>query len=144
MLELFTHNKIAVVVVAILVAGGSWFALTQQSEPVSLLSTQTVADNGPDGELVATLLALRAVKLDGTIFTDPAFTSLQDFSTQIVPEPIGRPNPFAPLTPAVAPTVPQDAQLFAPATSKTVTPPTQPSQKPSAKKKTPPAASPSE
>ena len=44
------------------------------------------------------LLDLRAIRLDGQIFSDPAFQSLRDSSVDIVLEPIGRVNPFAPLT----------------------------------------------
>ena len=56
-----------------------------------------------DSDVVTILLQLRAVSLSGTIFSDAAFTSLKDFGSQIVPEPVGRANPFAPLT-AVAST----------------------------------------
>lgn len=120
MLELIFHHKIGVIVIATLIAVGSWFALSQGSTPASLLTTETAADNGADAELVGTLLALRAVKLDGTIFSDPAFVSLKDFSTEIIPEPIGRPNPFAPLTAAAAPTISttKAAQIFAPSKKK--------------------------
>ena len=46
-----------------------------------------------------TLTDLQSVSLDAPIFKNPAFITLQDFSRQIVPEPIGRHDPFAPLTP---------------------------------------------
>lgn len=94
--------KYIIIVVAILVAGAAWWGLSGAGSPTSssLLTTEG-ANTGlspADQNLVATLLQLRAVKLDGTIFTEPAFRSLQDFSTQIIPEPVGRSNPFAPIT----------------------------------------------
>lgn len=85
------------------VAAVAWYGLTQNSAPEPLLTTVSPTGSGSptegsaDQELVATLLALRAVTLSGTIFQDPAFTSLRDFGTTIVAEPVGRPNPFAPL-----------------------------------------------
>ncbi len=68
-----------------------------------LLTTEVINDSGSpseetaDRDLVETLLTLRAITLSGTIFTDPAFRTLQDFGTTIVPEPVGRQNPFAPI-----------------------------------------------
>ena len=88
-------HKMIVLVIGIVIAGLAWYGMSS-SAPAPLLTTQTVG-GAPDQELVETLLALRSVKLDGTIFTEPAFTTLQDYSTPIVPEPVGRENPFAPL-----------------------------------------------
>jgi hypothetical protein len=48
-------------------------------------------------ELISELLKLRSIKLDNRIFTSPAFQSLEDFGHELVPEPVGRPNPFAPV-----------------------------------------------
>ena len=111
-------HKIIVVVVALLVAVGVWIGISSSSSSGgSLLSSEVVAGDGPDKDLVATLLALRTVKLDASLFTDPAFLSLKDFSVEIVPEPVGRPNPFAPLTgaaAAAAATPGSDAASFAP------------------------------
>ena len=66
-----------------------------------LTSEDVELEGGPvestvDRELVETLLALRAVTLSGSIFQDIAFQSLKDFGTPIMPEPIGRENPFTP------------------------------------------------
>ena len=98
MVKFLLGHKIMLVILAVLVAGGVWYGLTSgDASSDSLISSETVGTGGQNQEIVSTLLALRAVKLDGAIFTDPAFMSLKDFSTQIVPEPVGRPNPFAPL-----------------------------------------------
>jgi hypothetical protein len=97
MVNFILSHKIIVVIVALLVAVGVWIGLSSSESPGSLLAVETVAEQGASQDLVSTLLALRAVKLDASLFTDPAFVSLNDFSTQIVPEPVGRPNPFAPL-----------------------------------------------
>ncbi|MCE9541619.1 hypothetical protein K8R03_03635 [Candidatus Kaiserbacteria bacterium] len=99
---LISQHKFAVIGVIIVVAGGIWYGLTQNSAPEALVTQVSTSSGSPtqdsaDQELVATLLTLRAVTLSGTIFQDPAFTALRDFGTTIVSEPVGRQNPFAPL-----------------------------------------------
>ncbi len=107
MINFILGHKIIVVIISLLVAAFVWIGLSSSggSASGSLLTTEVVANNGPDADLVATLLALRAVRLDASLFTDPAFVSLRDYSTEIIPEPIGRPNPFAPL-PGIIPAGP--------------------------------------
>lgn len=90
-----------IIILALVVAGVAWWGLSGVgSSPSSLLTTQSVDSSlsPADQSLVATLLQLRAVKLDGTILSEPAFKALSDFSTKIVPEPVGRDNPFAPFS----------------------------------------------
>lgn len=101
MIQTLARHKLVLIGVSILIAGGVWYGLSA-STPVSsdLVTTEVAPADSPVEEgLVATLLALRTVKLEGTILKDPSFMSLKDFSTEIVPEPIGRENPFAPLIP---------------------------------------------
>ncbi len=43
------------------------------------------------------LLRLEQIKLDKSIFTNELYLSLVDRSEPIIDEPIGRPNPFAPI-----------------------------------------------
>ncbi|HEY4516780.1 MAG TPA: hypothetical protein VJG64_02440 [Candidatus Paceibacterota bacterium] len=92
------RHKIVAVVIVILVAGVAWYMLSGTSSDDSVLTseTETVAPAGAQ-DLLDSLLALRSVSLDGTIFTNPAFQILRDLTTPITPEPVGRPNPFAPL-----------------------------------------------
>lgn len=97
-------NMMLIGILVVIVVGGVWYGMSGggvQNEP--LLTTDVVNDSGSptedavDRDLVETLLTLRAITLSGTIFADPAFKALQDFGTTIVPEPVGRPNPFAPI-----------------------------------------------
>ena len=49
-------------------------------------------------EFLTTLLSLKQLRLDETLFANPAFSNLHDFSIILIPEGNeGRPNPFAPL-----------------------------------------------
>jgi hypothetical protein len=57
---------------------------------------------GEEGDLLSLLLELRSITLSGAIFSDAAFQTLQDFTVNLVPEPVGRRNPFAPIGAASA------------------------------------------
>jgi|SRR3989344_8651532 len=114
------QHKLVFIIIIVLIVFGVWYGLSQSSAPAPLLTSNSPSGSptvdGADRQLVTTLLALRAVTLNGSIFTNPAFVGLQDFSTTIVPEPVGRDNPFAPLqsTATSTPENPHAAQLFAP------------------------------
>lgn len=97
-------NMLLMGVLIVIIVGGVWYGMSGGGvESTQLLTTDVVNDSGSpttdtvDRDLVETLLTLRAITLSGTIFNDPAFKALQDFGTTIVPEPVGRDNPFAPI-----------------------------------------------
>lgn len=99
-MEIIIQNKYMVSALAIIVSIGAWFVLGGSGDSVQEgLVTETFSspEAEADRDLVATLLQLRAVKLEGVIFSDPLFHSLRDFGSEIVPEPVGRENPFAPI-----------------------------------------------
>lgn len=62
-----------------------------------LTSKNTSFRGGGDNELLLLLVNLRSITLDESLFNDKAFKSLVDFGQQLVPEPTGRQNPFAPV-----------------------------------------------
>lgn len=69
---------------------------SDSSSPVSVL---TMANEGVVGrEMIATLAELQVISLDFSIFSNPLFTSLDDKSLPIEPQPLGkaegRQNPF--------------------------------------------------
>lgn len=108
-----THILVAVGIAAAL--GAAWWSLSGETPTDSLLVAEGGTEVAPsDKSLVDTLLQLRAVSLSGTIFSDPSFASLRDFGTQIVPEPVGRPNPFAPFNAVSANSAGTSTELFAP------------------------------
>ncbi|MDP3646433.1 MAG: hypothetical protein Q8R25_05080 [bacterium] len=108
MLTTILQHKLIAGVATIVILGGMWYGLAGSTTLPPILESDG-AVTSEDQELVATLLALRTVTLSGSIFTDPVFMSLQDFGVEIISEPVGRENPFAPLAPTVAPT-PQTTQ----------------------------------
>jgi len=95
-MSILTNKIVLLVVAGIVIAGVVWYSF-MRAPSTSLLQTQDVGTNPVDGDVVTILLQLRSVSLSGTIFSDPAFMSLQDFGSEIMPEPVGRANPFAPL-----------------------------------------------
>ncbi len=99
-----SRNQLLLFVFAgIAIAGVVWYSFLRDRGDTTLIQTTDFTEAGmADRDVVNTLLQLREVSLSGTIFQDPAFVSLQDFGRQIVPEPVGRQNPFAPLGAVVA------------------------------------------
>lgn len=119
-MDFIRQHKLLSLAILVLLIGVAWWEFTQSAAPASVITTNNVgnATDTQDAQIVSTLLQLQAVTLSGTIFTDPGFLSLQDFTTQVVSEPIGRPDPFAPIsaTATVATTSSTlNPNLFAPA-----------------------------
>jgi hypothetical protein len=88
-------------IVAILIAAFviySVFFAHPAPAPLSKISVATTQDP-VDQQLIALLLTLHSITLDSSLFDNPKFTGLRDFGRDLVPEPVGRKNPFAPLTP---------------------------------------------
>jgi hypothetical protein len=118
MMDYISNHKLIALLVLVVLVGAAWWEFTGSS-PAPILSTTTAGGtNSQDSQIVSTLLQLQAVTLNGTILSDPGFSSLQDFTTQIVSVPLGRPDPFAPVSPGTSTatsTVKVNPNLFAPA-----------------------------
>ena len=77
--------------------------LVSSSTPISPISDATGLNSNPQDspvnqDFLTILLNVKNVKLDDSIFSDPAFNSLRDSSIVLVPDNTeGRPNPFAPI-----------------------------------------------
>jgi hypothetical protein len=103
MMEIFSKYKniVLVVVIAVVVFSAySFFFGGDVSVSDSMLSSDAIGDKQSaivGKEFLTTLLELRSLKLDESLFSDRAFTSLKDFSQELSPQPSGRPNPFAPI-----------------------------------------------
>lgn len=98
MIAFLSRNIIATLLIGALIVGGAWYFFFADRRSEELLTTTSAveAEKTVEKGIVDTLLTLRAVSLSGTIFSDPAFISLRDFGSEIVPETTGRINPFAP------------------------------------------------
>lgn len=102
-MDLLKKNKnIVIGVAAILLVALAYVFLFKGKEPAGqdLLLVGTVGEapeDMPRNQLLELLLQLRVLHLDENIFKDPIFTSLSDFSVELLPQPVGRNNPFLPL-----------------------------------------------
>lgn len=93
------QNKIVVIAVVVVLIFGAWIGLSEDGSTDEALVTQdtTGVKSAQEKAALDTLLQLRSIQLTGSIFSDPAFQLLRDTRTEIVAEPVGRRNPFAPL-----------------------------------------------
>ena len=94
------YKNIILIVVLVGIAGVGYrvFFGVDGIDASLLISERTSSvpdDVGQD--LLALLRTLRDIQLDNSIFSDPVFQSLEDLSQELVPEPVGRNNPFAPI-----------------------------------------------
>lgn len=104
--------KIVLIVIAVAFLGYVGYSYltgdapsTTSTNPDAGLSSQAVGDSSEIGKrLLVTLDTISSLKLDKGILTSEAFMSLQDLSTEITPQPVGRDNPFLPTR--IAPTTP--------------------------------------
>ena len=92
------YKNIIIIVIIIIIAGAAYTLLTGNTDD-RLLVSDTPSDTSSviESDLLTLLLDIRSVKLNGDIFSDPIFRSLEDFGQDLVPEPVGRDNPFAPI-----------------------------------------------
>ena len=91
---------IVVIVILVLFFGYNWFIGQRQTQiGLAVVSSVTGDVNVPKAalELLIILNDLKKIKLDVSIFNDPAYLGLKDFSVNLLPQPQGRSNPFAPL-----------------------------------------------
>ena len=79
------------------VAYSIFFKGDDAPQSVSPLTVELTAGQDVGGDLVALLLKLQVLQLNTAALQNPVFRSLRDFGQDIPLEPVGRPNPFAPL-----------------------------------------------
>lgn len=99
MMDFLKQNQTAILAVVIIII--AFFAysyfFTGKEANNSVLQEEQVSTVAPaDQDLISLLLELKSITLDESIFQNPAFKGLQDFSQELVIEPVGRVNPFAP------------------------------------------------
>ena len=89
---------IGAVILAVLLAG--YFFLGSKGKEPNLVSAPALVPAASpviSGEFLSLLLNVKNIKLDDSIFSNPAFSSLSDSSITLTPDGTeGRPNPFAP------------------------------------------------
>lgn len=99
MMHLIKQYQAVIAIVAVIAAAFIAYSIffTHAETPVLTESSVAEAQNQVDQQLIALLLTLHGIELDASLFDDDRFKSLRDFGQELVPEPVGRPNPFEPL-----------------------------------------------
>ncbi len=105
MLAKFKNAIIFISILVVLVLAYFYF-IRGEPEPENLVSTSgpvplgdsTVPAEALDKDFLPLLLNVKNIRLNDSIFNDPAFMSLVDSSIVLTQDSVeGRPNPFAPL-----------------------------------------------
>lgn len=85
-------NLLLALAAAALIWMGYVFFIQDPTPTATSVSTSQAAIEAQD--FLSRLRQLESVRIEGTIFTDTRFRSLTDFRQPLVPEPVGRTNPF--------------------------------------------------
>lgn len=95
----------AVIIISLLFWGGGNSSPAVPNSPAApYLSVSPALPEGDASsvvlgqELLAALALLKTISLDTTFFSDDVFESLSDWGKIVSPQPVGRRNPFAPLS----------------------------------------------
>ncbi|MDP6387839.1 MAG: hypothetical protein QGG63_00980 [Candidatus Pacebacteria bacterium] len=96
---IFKKYKISILIITIAIVAGAAYTILFSEKESALLVAERPEDSvsTQESDLLTLLLDLRSVKLDESVFSDPVFKSLVDFGQELVSEPVGRENPFAPI-----------------------------------------------
>lgn len=92
------YKNIIIIAVIIVIAAFAYNLFVGKTDDSLLTSEVKGTENSAlETDLLSILIDLRSITLDDSIFSNQAFMSLRDFGQDIVPEPVGRENPFAPV-----------------------------------------------
>ena len=95
MKNLFQNNKNIIITIILFIVAFGVFKYFQNSDTTTTPIDSSVLSAGKD--VVDLSNSIQSATLDKTLFTIPAYRALQDFSTDIASQPIGRKNPFSPI-----------------------------------------------
>ena len=95
------NKKIILPVIILVVILGliGYFYISSSGNSGDLLvqADKSANDQVVGKDLLMALNRLNAITLDDSLFRDAIFATLNDFSVEIVPQAVGRNNPFSPL-----------------------------------------------
>ena len=87
----FIQNTIILGGVLVLLGLGYYMYTQDSGVETTDVSAQVAAESAA---FLNRLNELKAIELDGSIFSDPRFISLVNYATPVLSEPIGNSNPF--------------------------------------------------
>lgn len=108
-MNIFKRYKTILIVIALIIIGFVVYSMFFSGEDdVALLEQTPVGGGATGGEILALLDTLRGIDFNTGVLDSTLFRSLVDFGVELTPEPVGRPNPFAPVgVDSVQPEIPQ-------------------------------------
>lgn len=94
-------GTIVVIVIAAILIGGWYFYEngTSSSAGSANLTASSPSGSSPivGADVLSILQSVSSIKIDTSFFSSPVYQSLVDYSIQVPPQPVGRPDPFAPV-----------------------------------------------
>lgn len=91
-----SKNKILLIALIIVAVIGYYMFKGPNEEALTNVESDVAGSIGM--ELVVEVNRLRGLQnIEGRIFQDPSYRSLQDFTQAVTPQPLGRSNPLAPI-----------------------------------------------
>jgi hypothetical protein len=92
------RNKILALGLIVVAVAGYYIFTSSKDAPEPLTTVETNNADSISQQLIIELNRLKGLRsIDDSIFRDPVFVSLQDYTQAVVPQPLGRTNPFAPI-----------------------------------------------
>ena len=93
-----TSNTTLIVIGALIVAAGAyWYFFTGTGNEIPLTSLDA-STNQEQTQFQALVNELQPISFNTDILSDPRFNVLVDLRTPVIPESVGRLDPFAPIT----------------------------------------------
>jgi len=96
MKNLFRSKTVIVVIIIIILAAVYFYYEGGSSSGGSSLLVQQASDQSIGSAELNLLSQIQSLKIDTSLFQDPGYQALVDYSVAIPAEDVGRPNPFAP------------------------------------------------
>mgnify|MGYP001008770089 CR=1 FL=1 len=96
---MFQKYKKPIIILAAIIALFVLYStfLKKEEEPVIGAVSSTKGLSAENSELIMLLSELRSIHLDRDFFRNETFLTLFDFTVKLIPEPVSRQNPFAPI-----------------------------------------------
>jgi len=99
MTDIVKNILIGLIIVVVLFA--AYKLLVSKKEEPKVTTSSTVGVRSGDifttREAASTLQKIKSIEVDTSLFSGEVFKSLKDFRVEVLPVPVGRDNPFAPV-----------------------------------------------
>lgn len=96
-MDLLKKSKNVFLIIGVVLVGYLLYVYVFKPAEPLITATTTPSAQLVGQELINELNRLQSLsKISGDIFTNPAFSNLQDISVQVEPKPVGKRNPFTP------------------------------------------------